>query len=138
MPTRDDYLLRMIEQAFEVLRRILRHSTEMEVPEALREVDAALREILGPQADVLARLDPATAVPLLADPSRAALWARLLAERAALLRRAGDDAGAQATSRRAREIAEGAWALERAQPRLGEPLKEALRETMEMTAEIAT
>jgi hypothetical protein len=134
MPTRDDYLLRMIEQAFAVLRRILRRSTEAEVPEVLREIDTALHELLGPSAEVLQRLDAATAVPLLADPARAAVWARLLAERASLLRRAGDAAGAHAAERRGREVALEAWALEREQPRLNEELKAALRESLEMTA----
>jgi hypothetical protein len=134
MPARDDYLLRRIEQAFEVLRRILRRSTEAEVPEVLRELDDAVRELLGPAAEVMSRLDASTAVSLLADPARAAVWARLVAERAALLRRAGDEAGAEAARQRAHDVAREAAATQDADARLSPPLKEALREALEMTA----
>jgi hypothetical protein len=98
-PVRDDYLLRVIEQAFQILRRITRRKEEQELPAALAEVGDAITEVLGPAAEIAQRLDAATAVPLVADARRAAVWARLLSERAALLRRMEDPAADAAAVR---------------------------------------
>ena len=56
-------------------------------------------------AQVVPRLDSATAAHVLGEPLRIAAWARLLHERAGLLRMAGDEEGASLVSRRARELA---------------------------------
>jgi hypothetical protein len=124
-PLRDDYLLRTIEQAFQVLRRILRRKMEIEIPAALDEIDAATAELLGPAAPVVQRLDAATAVPLLADARRAALWARLLAERAELLVRSGDPRADEAALR-ALEVALEARELARTALPLGPEIRAAL------------
>jgi hypothetical protein len=135
-PLRDDYLLRMIEQAFQILRRMMRNRTELDLPDALAEVDAAIPQILGPSADVCSRLDAATAVPLLADPRRAAIWARLLAERAELLRLL-QDPGAEAAWVRALQVAMEARELEREARILDAELGTALEDAIRMSAEHA-
>lgn len=127
MPVRDDYLLRMVEQVFQLLRRIVRRQSELELPAALAEVGESIRAVLGPAAEVAERLDAATAVPLIADPTRAVLWARLLAARAELLAEAGDPAAA-AAGRRAREVAGAARDLARTGPPLPPDLADALED----------
>ena len=91
----------MIEQAFQILRRIRRRQSEEELPAALQELGDGIRGLLGPSAEVLERMDAGTAVALLADANRAAVWARLLAERAVLLTRADTAAGCVAAVRAA-------------------------------------
>jgi hypothetical protein len=132
-PLRDDYLLRTIEHAFQVLRRILGCSTEQEIPDALRDLDGALDEVLGPAASVVQRLDAATAVPLIADPNRAGVWARLLAERAGLLREASDPT-APAVAARALEVALEARALGEGDPRLLPVVRDAVAEAISLSA----
>jgi hypothetical protein len=125
----------MIEQAFRILRRIRRRESEEELPVVLQELGAGIRELLGPGAALLERMDAASAVALLADANRAAVWARLLAERASLL---PDTAPVEArvASVRAAELA-----LEtREQVRAGAPItaeaEEALREALTIALEI--
>ena len=131
-PVRQDYLLKMIEAAFEAVRRIRKRRQDGGFADAARDADAAIDELLGPQAAIAARLDPATAAQLLRDPERVALWARLLAERAAALHDAGDQPAARATGRRALETAVEAWLLEDEQRRLTAPLLEILAEALAM------
>lgn len=108
--SREDYLLRMIRQMGAVLARMLGLKNGGQVQEALRTLDDAEGELLGPMAQVVPRLDPATAAHVLGEPQRIAAWARLLHERADLLRQAGDAAGAEVAARHARELADEAWA----------------------------
>jgi hypothetical protein len=83
MPSaREDYLIRMIQQLGEVLRRLRqRLAGQVDAGEAA-EIDAAARAAvatwLGPQAQLLQQLDPASAVRLVGDPDRVALWIALL------------------------------------------------------------
>ena len=102
---RDDYLLRMIEQIFRLIRRILALKRGGRVDEALAEVQAARAELFGPVAELLPRLDAETAAQLLTTPARIAAWARLLREEAALHRLRGDAALAGACERQAQAIA---------------------------------
>ena len=110
--SREDYLLRILRQMGAVLARMLGQKDGGRVQEALQTLDDAEGELLGPQADVVPRVDSATAAHILSDPQRIAAWARLLHERADLLRLAGDEAGAALASTRAAELA--AQALARA------------------------
>lgn len=132
MPVRQDYLLRMIEQAFEVLRRIRKRRQAGELVQAVREADGALEEILGPAAAVAVRLDSATAAQLIREPERVALWARVTAEKAEALRELRDEPSARAAGRRALELALEAWLLEDGQRRLTPALREVLDEALEM------
>jgi hypothetical protein len=132
MPVRQDYLLRMIEQAFDVLRRILKRRQSGELAQAVREADGAVDEILGPAAAVAVRLDSATAAQLIREPERVALWAGVVAEKAEALRELGDEPAARAAGRRALELALEAWLLEDEQRRLTPTLRAVLDEALAM------
>jgi hypothetical protein len=108
--SRDDWLLRELRMLGAVLARMLGLKNGGQVHEALQTLDDAEGELLGPLAQVVPRLDSATAAHIVAEPRRIAGWARLLHERADLLRLAGDEAGAAAAAQRARELAGEAWA----------------------------
>ncbi|HEX8430657.1 MAG TPA: hypothetical protein VF625_05185 [Longimicrobium sp.] len=134
MAVQQDYLLRMIEQAFEAIRRMRRRSRDDDSRAALVDLDSAVADLLGPAAAVAERLDPATAAQLVRDPERVALWARLLAERAEILRAAGHPDAAE-WGRRALAIALEGWLLEDEQRRLGPPLRAVLGEAVAMGRE---
>jgi hypothetical protein len=108
--SRDDWLLRELKLLGAVLARMLGLKNGGQVQEALQALDDAEGELLGPQAGVVTRVDSATAAHILSAPQRIAAWARLLHERADLLRLAGDDAGAALVARRASELAAEAQA----------------------------
>jgi hypothetical protein len=79
MPSaREDYLIRLIQQLGEMLRRLRERLTgKVDAGEAAaveREAGQAIVTLLGPQAPLLQQLDPATAVRLVADADRVALW----------------------------------------------------------------
>ncbi len=103
--SREDYLLRIIRQMGAVLARMLGLKNGGQVHEAMQALDDAEGELLGPLAEVVPRVDSATAAHIVAHPLRIAAWARLLHERADLLRLAGDAAGAALTAARAAELA---------------------------------
>jgi hypothetical protein len=103
--SRDDWLLRELRQLGAVLARMLGLRNGGQLQEAVQTLDDAEGELLGPLAQVAPRLDAATAAHMVAEPRRIAAWARLLHERAELLRLAGDPAGADAAAGRARELA---------------------------------
>ena len=132
MPVRQDYLQRMIEQAFEVLRRILKRRQSGDLALAVRDADGALDDLLGPAAAVAVRLDAYTAAQLIREPERVALWARITAEKAEALRELGDEPAARAAGRRALELALEAWLLEDEQRRLAPALREVLAEALAM------
>jgi hypothetical protein len=134
-PVRQDYLLKMIEGAFEVLRRIRKRRQDGDAAGAIRDADAAADDLLGPMAAIAARMDPFTAAQLLRDPERVTLWARILAEKAGALRDSGHDA--RPTGRRALELAIEAWLLEDDQRRLTATLREVLAEALAMTRDWA-
>lgn len=131
-PVRQDYLLRMIEQAFEVLRRIRLRRQSGELVRAVRDADGAVDELLGPAAAVATRLDASTAAQLIREPERVALWARIVAEKAEALHALGDEPAARAAGRRALELALEAWLLEDEQRRLTPALREVLAEALAM------
>jgi hypothetical protein len=80
MPSaREDYLLRMLQQAAEAIRRVReRLAGGAPATELLPDVRAAEAELLGTQAGLLRMLDARTAAELLADARRMRLWAELL------------------------------------------------------------
>jgi hypothetical protein len=83
MPSaREGYLIRLIQQVGEVLRRLRERLTGQasagEAAAVEREAGAAIGTLLGPQAALLRQLDPASAVRLVADAHRVALWVALL------------------------------------------------------------
>jgi len=105
---REDYLIRMIQQLGEVLRRLRQRLTGQvdasDAAEVEAEAGAAIVTLLGPQAPLLQQLDAGSAVRLVGDPERVALWTALLrvqadARRADLRRR--DDSADRLTARAA-------------------------------------
>jgi hypothetical protein len=106
--SREDYLMRLIRQLGETIARLRGLRNGGELQEALRTLDDAQGELLGPLAGVVPRVDPDTAAHMLGDPQRIAAWARLLHERAELLRQAGDPAAADAARHHAAALARAA------------------------------
>jgi len=76
----EDYLIRIIKQAAEAIRRLRGKLTESAaaIPAILEEGNVATEQLLGAQADMLSRLDAETAVRLVGSSRRAQLWADLV------------------------------------------------------------
>jgi hypothetical protein len=76
---RDDYLLRLITQAAAAIRR---QREKLEggdaADEVVREVAAAIAQLLGPQQLLLERLDPASARQIVGNPDTVRAWSALL------------------------------------------------------------
>lgn len=106
MPSqREDYLLRLLRQAAEALRRLREAlNGEGSPAEIEKEADAAIGELLGPRYGLLSSLDAVSAASLVADPRRIELWANLIRVKAAARQRRGDETGAAALERRARDL----------------------------------
>ena len=103
--TQEDYLLRMIRQAAELLRQLRRRLLGGEVSaETIRQdAAAAIDLLLGAQAPVLGMLDPASAVQLVGHPALVDLWTALLDVEADAAEASGDVTDAM--RRRARTAA---------------------------------
>lgn len=101
MSIQSDYLLRLIEQTMRVLLRLARIGR---VDDALRELDDAVAALLGDLAEIVPRLDAATAAHVMGDPDRVSAWALLLAKRAEAERLRGEAGAAEALERRAVEL----------------------------------
>lgn len=112
----DDYVLRLIRQAAEMVRRLRERLTggapSAEVVAASR---AAQGELLGPGAGLLQQVDAATAAWMVGDAERVLLWADLLRVEAGAHRAAGDVDGAVRLEARAAALA-GAVAGEAGPP----------------------
>ena len=103
--TQEDYLLRIIRQAGEMLRQLRRRLLGGETsPASIRhDAAAAIDLLLGSQASVLGMLDPSSAVRLVGHPAVVELWCALLDVEADAADASGDTAFA--TRRRARALA---------------------------------
>ena len=96
---RDDYLLRLIRDAAAALRRLReRLGGGAASEEVMRDADAAIGTLLGPQRALLERLDAWSAANLLGDRERVLLWSELLTLQADILE-AGDDVPRSTTVR---------------------------------------
>jgi hypothetical protein len=102
--TERDFILRAIQQIGQSLARIagLRRSGKADV--ALMETQQTSGSILGPMAAMVERLDPSSAVMLLAEPKKIRAYGLLVAERSAVHEALGDTAAAQRDRVRAIEI----------------------------------
>ena len=99
---RDDYLLRLIQQAAAALRHLrTRLGGGAAAEEVSRDADAAIGTLLGPQRATLERLDAWSAANLLGDADRVEVWSDLIALQADLLEVTGDSAGSSALRQRA-------------------------------------
>jgi len=88
---RDDYLLRLIQQAAAALRRLRAQLSGGDpAHEVASESHAVIGELLGTRRELYDRLDPHSAAQLLGDPERVRLWADLLALRADAMALAGN------------------------------------------------
>ncbi|MCK6586909.1 MAG: hypothetical protein L6Q76_04920, partial [Polyangiaceae bacterium] len=99
-----DYILRMIEQLGVFLAKIMGARTAGDFDRAELELKAALGALFGPLADMLEKVDSASAANLLGGPEKIGAAAALYAERAAIRDAAGDQAAARADRRRALEL----------------------------------
>jgi hypothetical protein len=111
---RDDYLLRLIQQAAAALRRFRERLGTGESTEGVsRDVAEAISTLLGPQRMMLERLDGWSAANLLGDPERVFLWAELVRLQSDLERAAGRDARADTLAARATALAKHGTPLRR-------------------------
>jgi len=103
--TQEDYLLRIIRQAGEMLRQLRRRllGGETSAASIRQDAAAAIDLLLGSQASVLGMLDPGSAVRLVGHPAVVELWCALLDVEADAADATGDPAFA--TRRRARAVA---------------------------------
>jgi hypothetical protein len=103
MPSqREDYILGLLRQTAEALRRLREALTAEASPSEIeREANAAIGELLGPRYALLSSLDASSAASLVADERRLELWANLIHVQAAARRRRGDEDGALVLERRA-------------------------------------
>jgi hypothetical protein len=113
---REDYLIRLIQQLGEVLRRLRARltgePTSGDVAEIHREAGAAITSLLGPQAMLLQQLDANSAARVVGDAERVALWTAFLrvqadAQRASGRAEAADRLAARATA--LEQAAAAAW-----------------------------
>ncbi len=103
---RDDYIMRMIQQAAAAIRRFrARLGSGDAVEDVKREAGEAIATLLGPQRAMLERLDGWSAANLLGDPERAYLWGELVRLQADLERAAGHDTLADTLDARAAALA---------------------------------
>jgi hypothetical protein len=101
-----DYILRMIAQVRQLVAALMGKVREnQDAAELLAQARESIHELLGPMADVAQRLDSASAAQMVNDPNVLAAWAEVVAAEAEVHRAAGDDASADALSRRALELA---------------------------------
>lgn len=109
--TQEDYLIRMIQQAAEVLRRLRHRLTGGggSPEEVRRDAAATVDLLLGAQSGVLAMLDPVSAATLVGRPDVVHLWAALLDVQAGGSE--PDDAAANTLRSRAQSLREAAIAL---------------------------
>jgi hypothetical protein len=113
--TQEDYLLRMIRQAAEILRQLKRRllGGETSAESIRQDAAAAIDLLLGSQTSVLAMLDPASAVRLVGHPALVELWASLLDVEADAAESSGDtsfSARRRARAAALRDAARSVWA----------------------------
>ena len=103
--TQEDYLLRIIRQAGELLRQLRRRllGGETSVESIRQDAAAAIDFLLGAQAPVLGMLDAISAARLVGHPDVVELWCALLDVEADTAEASGDPASA--VRRRARAVA---------------------------------
>ncbi len=81
-PLRDDYILRQAQAIAAMLARIAGLRLEGETEKARAGLEQSYAELLGPQADLVRRVDSSTAAVILGPPERIRLFADLVEEEA--------------------------------------------------------
>jgi hypothetical protein len=79
---REDFLLRQIRAAAAMLARIIGLRTSGAVDEARTELERSYDALLGSEAELVRRMDPATAALLLGSAEKILAFARLVREEA--------------------------------------------------------
>ena len=107
MPVQRDYILRLLEQAAAVIRRLREMLTRggASPSEIVEEARAAQAELFGDTWALLQRVDVSTVTGLIRDARQLALWADLLRIEAEANRQLGDEQRAQDLEVRAAKIA---------------------------------
>jgi hypothetical protein len=110
MPVQRDYILRLLEQAAAVVRRLreLLVGGSAEPSAIVEEARAAQAALFGDTWMLLQRVDVATATGLIRDSRQLAVWANLLRVEAEANRSLGDAARAEQLETRAAAIAAAA------------------------------
>jgi hypothetical protein len=110
MPVQRDYILRLIEQAAAVVRRLreLLARGTADPASVVEEACAAQAALFAETWMLLQRVDVATAAALVRDPRQLAVWADLLRIEAQANRSLGDVGRAEQLEARAAEIAAAA------------------------------
>jgi hypothetical protein len=96
-----DFIVRMIEAVAAAIARSLRRRQDGDHRGARAEIAAATAQVLGSAGTMASLVDTRTAVDIVSDPARVALWARLLIEDAFVLREMSRDEDGRASDRRA-------------------------------------
>lgn len=109
---REDYLIRLIRQATEVIARAAGFSTRRRYDDAVDALARGWDELLGTPRDLLEVVDDATLADLLREPARMRVAAGLLGEEARAVAGKGDPVHAAVLSRRAMRLFAAASALE--------------------------
>ena len=112
--TQEDYLLRIIRQAGEMLRQLRRRllGGETSAASIRQDAAAAIDLLLGSQVTVLGVLDPVSAVRLVGHPGVVELWSSLIDVEADAALACGDSAFAARRHARAvalRDAARSLW-----------------------------
>lgn len=102
---RDDYLLRLIQQVAATLRRLRELMTGGALPEeTMRDANAAIGELLGPQRALMEMLDAKSASALVGDSERLELWIALIRLQADAARKANSNVQADKLDARANAL----------------------------------
>lgn len=106
MLTERDWVMRVVQQLAQFIARALKLADASKREEALEVLREGCAGQLGMEYDVLAMLDAAAAVDLLADPSRAVAFAQLVEAMAEVEARCREPVRAEARRRHADELAD--------------------------------
>lgn len=126
LTSRQDFILRMIEQIVQVLLRVIGLAKAGDFDAALDQLRMGYGLLLGPFAEVVPRLDSASAAQIVQNPDQLLAYARLVHAEAGVRRQMGEPAAAAALERRALELALEAHARETSDPEGARELIDAL------------
>lgn len=105
-----DYIMRMIEQFFRALARILAASEAGKLDEALSLIDQTADSLLGPTRRLVDALDAPSAAMLLGEAEKVYVYAMLTAQRAFIDEKLGRGSRAQQGFERALQLHLESWA----------------------------
>ncbi|HYW30336.1 MAG TPA: hypothetical protein VE869_02435 [Gemmatimonas sp.] len=101
---RDDFLLRLITQAAAALRRLRERLGGGTADEVMRDAGTAIGALLGPQRELLERLDATSARSIVGNPDTVRAWSALLVLQADAELLRGQPASSERLRARARAL----------------------------------